>query len=157
MTQEFRARLIALRSEGLTLSRMAAALSQEFGANLTRNAIAGVIHRAGLPRLPKRPPAPSKRKRQGKRKPGSIWLKTGFGFTTVQPPNPAPLRRERQEHHDRNIPIAQRRSLLELTEATCRWPVGDPRKEGFFFCAAQTVAGKPYCRGHLARAWGGLP
>jgi GcrA cell cycle regulator len=26
-------------------------------------------------------------------------------------------------------------SLLELTEQTCRYPYGDPKKEGFHFCA----------------------
>ena len=52
---------------------------------------------------------------------------------------------------DSAIPESQRCSLLELTPITCRWPVGDPRSPGFFFCGGRVwIAGAPYC-GHHAR------
>lgn len=44
--------------------------------------------------------------------------------------------------------------LLDLTERTCRWPVGDPGKPGFGFCGAEVSPGcKPYCATHGLRAY----
>ena len=42
----------------------------------------------------------------------------------------------------------QPKTLLELEAGECRWPVGDPRREGFHFCGAQQVLGRPYCLAH---------
>ncbi|MEM7731365.1 MAG: GcrA family cell cycle regulator [Pseudomonadota bacterium] len=36
-------------------------------------------------------------------------------------------------------------SLLELTEKTCKWPIGDPATEDFWFCGLPVEPGKPYC------------
>ena len=44
-------------------------------------------------------------------------------------------------------------SLLELTERTCKWPVGDPATEEFWFCGLATKAGKPYCEAHVGVAF----
>jgi GcrA cell cycle regulator len=54
---------------------------------------------------------------------------------------------------DADIPPGQRRAFLELGERSCRWPVGDPASAEFFFCGGETVAGRPYCAGHCARAY----
>jgi GcrA cell cycle regulator len=54
---------------------------------------------------------------------------------------------------DATIPISQRRSLGELNERTCRWPVGDPIGSDFFFCGAEPVPGEPYCSAHWTRAY----
>jgi hypothetical protein len=43
-------------------------------------------------------------------------------------------------------------TLLELTSRTCRWPIGDPKKEDFCFCGA-TVQRRPYCEVHRALAY----
>ena len=40
------------------------------------------------------------------------------------------------------------KSLLDLEAGECKWPLGDPRKEGFHFCGAQQVLGRPYCIQH---------
>ena len=48
---------------------------------------------------------------------------------------------------------AKRLSLLELTERTCKWPVGDPATEDFWFCGLATQAGKPYCEAHVGVAF----
>lgn len=48
---------------------------------------------------------------------------------------------------------ARRLSLLELTERTCKWPVGDPATEDFWFCGLPTQAGKPYCEAHVSVAF----
>ena len=44
---------------------------------------------------------------------------------------------------------AKKISLLELTERTCKWPVGDPATEEFWFCGLPSQAGKPYCEAHV--------
>jgi len=48
---------------------------------------------------------------------------------------------------------AKRISLLELTERTCKWPVGDPATEEFWFCGLPSQAGKPYCEAHVGVAF----
>ena len=48
---------------------------------------------------------------------------------------------------------AKKISLLELTERTCKWPVGDPATDDFWFCGLPTQAGKPYCEAHVGVAF----
>jgi len=48
---------------------------------------------------------------------------------------------------------ARRLSLMELTERTCKWPIGDPATDDFWFCGLTTVAGKPYCEAHVSVAF----
>jgi GcrA cell cycle regulator len=42
---------------------------------------------------------------------------------------------------------------MELTEKTCKWPVGDPATEDFWFCGLGTQTGKPYCEAHVGVAF----
>ena len=91
---------------------------------------------------------------------------------TVQPqpaPRPAPVIRDASEPRAPGQPtpeeeqarrtlaeiekIARRLSLLELTERTCKWPIGDPTDENFHFCGLQAVPGKPYCEHHVGVAF----
>jgi GcrA cell cycle regulator len=53
---------------------------------------------------------------------------------------------------DAAIPIEERRTLLELTSFTCRWPIGDPSTADFYFCGGYADIEKPYCRVHTMRA-----
>ncbi len=48
---------------------------------------------------------------------------------------------------------ARRLTLMELTERTCKWPVGDPATENFWFCGLPTQTGKPYCEAHVGVAF----
>lgn len=48
---------------------------------------------------------------------------------------------------------AKRLSLMELTERTCKWPVGDPATEHFWFCGLPVQQGKPYCDAHVGVAF----
>jgi GcrA cell cycle regulator len=48
---------------------------------------------------------------------------------------------------------SKRLTLMQLTERTCKWPVGDPATDDFWFCGLPTVAGKPYCETHVAVAF----
>ena len=51
------------------------------------------------------------------------------------------------------IPEAQRLTLLELNEQTCKWPIGDPLSKDFYFCGQHSNEGKPYCEFHSRRAY----
>lgn len=48
---------------------------------------------------------------------------------------------------------AKKLTLMELTERTCKWPIGDPATEDFWFCGLPSVAGKPYCEAHVGVAF----
>lgn len=48
---------------------------------------------------------------------------------------------------------ARRLTLMELTERTCKWPVGDPATPDFWFCGLPVQAGKPYCDAHVQVAF----
>jgi GcrA cell cycle regulator len=130
-------KLRKLHGEGLTSSQIADALG------VTRNAVMGKINRLGL--LKQRAPRP-KHVRIKQKKP----QKEKQTHLRAQPPQ---LRIATPPVSDQEIPIAQRRTLLELTQATCRWPIGDPGRPGFFFCGAPPSASLPYCTHHAQRAY----
>ena len=48
---------------------------------------------------------------------------------------------------------AKKLTLMELTEKTCKWPVGDPATPDFWFCGLPVQAGKPYCEAHVGVAF----
>jgi GcrA cell cycle regulator len=49
--------------------------------------------------------------------------------------------------------VAKRLTLMELTEKTCKWPVGDPATPNFWFCGLPVQQGKPYCEAHVGVAF----
>lgn len=48
---------------------------------------------------------------------------------------------------------AKKLSLMELTERTCKWPIGDPATDDFWFCGLGVQQGKPYCEAHVGVAF----
>ncbi len=48
---------------------------------------------------------------------------------------------------------ARKISLMELTERTCKWPIGDPATDNFYFCGLPSQPGKPYCEAHVSVAF----
>ena len=49
--------------------------------------------------------------------------------------------------------IADKTSLLDLTEKVCRWPMGHPGEPDFHFCGEDVNPGYPYCVEHCGRAY----
>jgi GcrA cell cycle regulator len=50
------------------------------------------------------------------------------------------------------------KTLFELTNASCRWPHGQPGTTTFYFCGAPGAdleGGRPYCERHARRAYVG--
>ena len=48
---------------------------------------------------------------------------------------------------------AKKLNLMELTERTCKWPIGDPATTDFWFCGLPVQSGKPYCEAHVGVAF----
>jgi GcrA cell cycle regulator len=49
--------------------------------------------------------------------------------------------------------IADKTSLLDLSDKVCRWPMGHPGEPDFHFCGADVNPGFPYCVEHCGRAF----
>lgn len=122
--------LTSLWRDGLSCSRIAEAL----GHAVTRNAVIGKAHRLGL--LSRKTPIKPARQRVPSRaaiRPRKYVLPPRAPVVILDAP-PPPL-------------IA----LTALTDETCRFPVGDPKVQGFGFCGVQVQEGSPYCPAHHVR------
>jgi bifunctional non-homologous end joining protein LigD len=51
------------------------------------------------------------------------------------------------------VPIARKLSIFQLTEKTCKWPIGDPSLEDFPFCGHDSLENLPYCEYHAGVAY----
>ena len=49
--------------------------------------------------------------------------------------------------------IADKTSLLDLSDRVCRWPMGHPGEADFHFCGTAVNPGFPYCVEHCGRAY----
>lgn len=78
-------------------------------------------------------------------------------ITAGQPLPPQPSANEISPEALANVreveKTARKLSLMELTERTCKWPIGDPATEEFWFCGLPSVPGKPYCEAHVSVAF----
>lgn len=78
-------------------------------------------------------------------------------FTANQPLPPQPSTSEISEETLKNVKTLEQKSkklsLMELTERTCKWPIGDPSTEEFWFCGHTAEQGKPYCETHIEIAF----
>ena len=78
------------------------------------------------------------------------FLRQGPG--DQQPPiPPAPPRRLVPAKPDPSI--ADKTSLLDLSDKVCRWPMGHPGEPDFHFCGDAVNPGFPYCVEHCGRAY----
>jgi GcrA cell cycle regulator len=137
------AQLKKLWAAGLSASQIAAELG-----NVSRNAVIGKVHRLGLPGRAKRlssaaPAQPAQRMVRVTRPiaRGNTALAQAF---EVEPDSVTT---------DNVVPMSKRLSLLELNEATCHWPIGDPSSPDFFFCGGKVLTGLPYCAPHAHLAY----
>ncbi len=138
-----------LWGDGLSASQIAAELG-----GVTRNAVIGKVHRLGLSGRAKSPTSAAPRPR--KPRAHSHVLRVGRssvrGNTALAHVYELEVEPE-QELTDNVIPLGQRRTLLELTAETCRWPIGDPGQTDFFFCGGRAASGLPYCAYHSRIAY----
>ena len=164
-------------SEGKSASQIA----KELGG-VTRNAVIGKVHRLGLSNRVGGPDRRGGRRR-GRRSWSRIrWSEPEVEVAeaarpaapsrpaaketppAVRPPKPGsqpmppqPSASEISAEALANLAEvakkARRLTLMQLSERTCKWPVGDPATDDFWFCGLPSVAGKPYCETHVAVAF----
>jgi GcrA cell cycle regulator len=134
---------------GLSASQIAAELG-----NVTRNAVIGKVHRLGLSGRAKSPSSAAPRPR--KPRPAQQMVRMprpvargntalAHDYQVEMEPDPISV--------DNVIPMSQRLQLVELNDATCHWPVGDPATSDFYFCGGKSIAGAPYCAHHSRIAY----
>lgn len=169
--------LTKMWSEGQSASQIA----KELGG-VTRNAVIGKVHRLGLSNRAGATPAPAKTEPKPAApaaKPKPVPEADAKPKSAVEAP--APETRPVVSHIRKAIipagqPLppqpsaneispealakvseiekkAKKISLMELTERTCKWPVGDPATDNFWFCGLPVQAGKPYCEAHVGVAF----
>ena len=136
-----------LWADGLSASQIAGELG-----GITRNAVIGKVHRLGLSGRAKSPSSSAPRARKPRSHMMRVQRPMSRGNTALalayemdQEPEP--------ELIENIIPLGQRRTLLELNEDTCRWPIGDPATSEFFFCGGKPLTGLPYCNYHSRAAY----
>ena len=150
-------------AEGQSASQIA----KELGG-VTRNAVIGKVHRLGLSnRAGSSAPAPEKKAAKPAAKKAATKPAEKVVEVTVtprkpivpagQPLPPQPSANEISPETLANVREvekgAKKISLMELTERTCKWPIGDPATEDFWFCGLAVQQGKPYCEAHVSVAF----
>ena len=158
----------------------ASVIAKELGG-VTRNAVIGKVHRLGLSNrvtsTTAKPAAKEKAKAQVRAKPAAPATPAAppkpaapaTETVRVTPPavrkiipagQPLPPQPSANEISPEALAkvsevekTAKKISLMELTEKTCKWPVGDPATEDFWFCGLAVKAGKPYCEAHVGVAF----
>ena len=142
-------RLKKLWEAGLSANQIAGELG-----NVTRNAVIGKVHRLGLSDRPKMPSSAAPRQR--KARPAQHMMRVSRpasrGNTALAHAFDVETEPEAVAY-DNVLPIGQRLSLLELSDATCHWPVGDPSSPEFFFCGGKALPSLPYCAQHSRIAY----
>lgn len=156
-------------SEGQSASQIA----KELGG-VTRNAVIGKVHRLGLSNragsgqgkaakeAPAKPaakaapqPAAKKEVRTEKATP-AVPMRPKI-VPAGQPLPPQPSANEISPEALASVREVEKKSkkisLMELTERTCKWPVGDPATDDFWFCGLAVQPGKPYCEAHVGVAF----
>ncbi len=163
-------------NEGQSASQIA----KELGG-VTRNAVIGKVHRLGLsnrtggaapsapaekpaakPRAaakpaakPSEPAAASAPMKEAPARPPVPQRRPIITAGQPLPPQPSPneIPEEALKRQSEVEKKAKKLTLMELTERTCKWPVGDPATEDFWFCGLAVQPGKPYCEAHVGVAF----
>lgn len=156
----------------------ASVIAKELGG-VTRNAVIGKVHRLGLSNrvtsTTAKPAAKGKIKTQAKPKSTATSTPSKHGVTIsaepvrITPPavrriipagQPLPPQPSANEISPEALAkvneiekTAKKIGLMELTEKTCKWPVGDPATDDFWFCGLGVKTGKPYCEAHVGVAF----
>ena len=134
-TDEKVEKLKELWTKGHTASQIAEALG-----DTTRNAVIGKAHRLDLEaRAPSKHSGASvsRENKQIRRGPAPTSRKAKFQSILL----------------DKNFEPENPKSLEELTDTTCKWPIGHPNEEKFYFCGRKPEGEFPYCKLHVLYAF----
>lgn len=128
-------------NEGLSAAQIADRLAAEFNAGLSRNAVIGKMHRMGLAGRGQPVSSRPRRRTYRTRRARAVASVVGKRVSELEArPKVA-------------APIARKLTIFQLTERTCKWPIGDPLQEDFCFCGHDAVEELPYCEYHAGIAY----
>ena len=135
-TPERENKLKELWKKGHTASQIA-----ELIGETTRNAVIGKAHRLKLEAR-----AVSKK---------SSTTKKGRGKDEIGVKQEKPGRKAQFKSLllDKNFEPENPKKLEELTDDTCRWPIGHPYEKKFYFCGRKPLEKFPYCKLHILYAF----
>jgi GcrA cell cycle regulator len=136
-TEEREQRLRELWEKGYTASQIAKML----GGDTTRNAVIGKAHRLKLAAR-----AVSKQSRSPKKQGAASGLNKQEGYISKK-------NRFKSLLLDKNFEVENPKKLEELGDKNCRWPMGHPDEESFYFCGRNSVEGFSYCKLHVLYAF----
>ncbi|MGI9397580.1 MAG: GcrA family cell cycle regulator [Paracoccaceae bacterium] len=161
--------LTKMWGEGQSASQIA----KELGG-VTRNAVIGKVHRLGLSNRATTTAKPEAKVKSASKEevksaaPSEAAIKEPEAKAPIsqarrqiipagQPLPPQPSANEISPEALAKVSEVEKKSkkisLMELTERTCKWPIGDPATSDFWFCGLPTQTGKPYCEAHVGVAF----
>ena len=136
-----------LWQDGLSASQIAGELG-----GVTRNAVIGKVHRLGLSG---RGQPTSSIKRQRRTHPTGVrrTRTMSVGNLALKLSIDALPDAIHQPRRNVVVPIPKKLAIYQLTETTCKWPIGDPGREDFYFCGHDSLENRPYCEYHAGVAY----
>ena len=134
-TQDREQKLKELWEKGHTASEIAKILG-----GITRNAVIGKAHRLNLAAR-----AASKKTDGIKKQSANNQIK--------QERNISRKSRFKSLLLDKNFEAENPKKLEELDDKNCRWPIGHPDEENFYFCGRTPIEGFSYCKLHVLYAF----
>ena len=123
---------------------------------------------AAAPAAPPEPPAPPPAPRQDAGNPSQPMPNKNSNLPKIVSVGPGGFLRQGPGDQQPPIPpapprrlvpakpspeIADKTSLLDLSDKVCRWPMGHPGEPDFHFCGEAVNPGFPYCVEHCGRAY----
>jgi GcrA cell cycle regulator len=127
-------------------------IAKVMGNGFTRNGIIAKVHRLKLSGRRRSARTRTQSKPSQKRRPAA----TAASPRESAKPQAEEVRHEAYaEPHAKElyIPENQRLNLMQINEHTCKWPIGDPLTDDFYFCGQKAGEKSPYCEFHSRRAY----
>ena len=135
-TPERQTKLKELWKKGYTASQIATMIGET-----TRNAVIGKAHRLNL------------EARVVSKKTSTTLISKKENNVTIKQEKLSRKARFKSLLLDKNFEPENPKKLEELEEDTCRWPIGHPYEEKFYFCGRKPLEKFPYCKLHVLYAF----
>ena len=116
-------------------------VTKDHPGGTTRNAVIGKAHRLNL------------EARAVSKKPSTAAKTKGEPHAEIKQEKLSRKARFRSLLLDKNFEPENPKKLEELTDKTCRWPIGHPFEKDFYFCGRTPMEKFVYCKLHMLYAY----